>query len=124
MPEQYGLSFNVASGKKTTIAELVECARNEFGIKSEPKWGSMDNRKWDLEEWYGNADKVKECFGWNFRTELKDGLRKTFSWQEENKYEENILPAFNNRQSNKKITCVIACYKDAQAIPFLYERLI
>ncbi len=40
------------------------------------------------------------------------------------KYEDSILPAFLNPKLNPVITAIIACYKDAQAIPFMYERIV
>ena len=39
-------------------------------------------------------------------------------------YSSVILPAFNEPKKLNKITCVIACYKDAQAIPYMYERIV
>ncbi|NTW32462.1 MAG: NAD-dependent epimerase/dehydratase family protein [Bacteroidetes bacterium] len=123
-PEIYGESFNIASGKKVTIAELVELCRKEFCINDKPEWNSMNDRKWDLQDWYGNADKANEKLKWRCKTKLADGLKLTFDWQNEINYEENILPSFEDRKLNRKISCVIACYKDAQAIPMMYERLI
>lgn len=119
-----GNSYNIASGKKTTIRELVEIAIEQFNISSTPEWGSMPDRNWDLTEWYGNPVKTKTDLGWESRTGLAGGLKKTFEWQEKSNYESIVIPAFENPLLNPVITAVIACYKDAQAIPVMYERLV
>ena len=123
-PEIAGCSFNIASGKKTTIGEVVELCRKEFNITETPVWNSMENRQWDLQEWYGNPKKAAEVLKWRSKTELTEGFRKTLEWQESVGYETTVLPSFENKKSNRKISCVIACYKDEQAIPVMYERLV
>ncbi len=123
-PEFSGQSFNIASEKKTTIGELVELCREIFDIRQEPVWNSMVNRSWDLQDWYGNSTKAKELLKWSGQTNLAEGLRKTLEWQDKVEYENIILPSFENKKSNRKITCIIACYKDDQAIPVMYERLV
>ncbi|RDB06461.1 NAD-dependent epimerase/dehydratase family protein [Runella aurantiaca] len=119
-----GKSYNIATGEKTTMRELVETSRQTFGQTDVPVWGSMPNRGWDLSDWYGDPTEAQKDLGWKARTSLSDGLRLNKEWQEANQYEERILPAFANPKLNPVITAIIACYKDAQAIPFMYERLV
>ena len=123
-PKIRGKSYNIASGVKTTIGDLVEICRKEFGIKEEPLWGSMENRSWDLAEWYGDPTEAKKDLDWETKTPLNQGLRRYFDWQESIKYEDNLLTAFQNPYLNPVITAIIACYRDAEAIPFMYERLV
>ncbi|MEY4538513.1 MAG: hypothetical protein RLZZ306_270 [Bacteroidota bacterium] len=123
-PKISGKSYNIASGIKTTIGDLVEICRKEFGINEEPSWGSMENRSWDLAEWYGDPSEAKKDLDWEVKTPLNQGLRNYFNWQESIKYESNLLPAFQNPYLNPVITAIIACYRDAQAIPYMYERLV
>jgi nucleoside-diphosphate-sugar epimerase/glycosyltransferase involved in cell wall biosynthesis len=119
-----GRSYNIASGQKTTIGNLVEVVRQEFSIAETPVWGSMQNRQWDLAEWYGDPSAAHAYLGWQARTSLAEGLRRTLDWQRAVGYEDRVLPAFQNPYLNPVITAIIACYKDAQAIPFMYERLV
>jgi polyisoprenyl-phosphate glycosyltransferase len=121
-PEIYGHSINIASGEKTSMKQLAELTRKEFNVAAEPQWGSMPDRKWDLHEWVGNPAKAKELLGWQAMTSLVQGLRLTAEWHREKDYEKNILPFFKNPELNRKLSCVIACYKDAEAIPLMYER--
>lgn len=122
--EKSGRSYNIATGRKTTMGDLVEVTRKAFSIAKEPEWGSMSNRKWDLAEWFGDPAAFENDFGWKARTSLEDGLVRYSQWQDAVQYEARLIPAFENPKLNPVITAIIACYKDAQAIPFMYERLV
>lgn len=118
-----GQSINIASNKKTTIRDLATEVKDIFHIPADPVWGDFKNRKWDLQEWYGNADYAKKVLGWEATTPLREGLVKTYEWQKQYSkplYEKKIF----QDQVRHKITAVIACYKDAQAMPIMYERLV
>ncbi|NEU67002.1 NAD-dependent epimerase/dehydratase family protein [Spirosoma agri] len=123
-PEIRGRSYNIATGQKTTMRELVDAARQTFGLTLEPVWGSMNNRNWDLADWYGDPTAAETDLGWKATTTLGDGLRRTADWQISHEYESRVIPAFNTPTLNPVISPIIACYKDAQAIPFMYERLV
>ena len=122
-PEIYGQSFNIAAGEKVTIKRIVETAIREFGLSVTPEWNTISNRNWDLTDWYGNAEKAHQLLKWKAKTSLTEGLKKTAAWQKQVNYEGTILSAFQKFYDGK-ISCVIACYKDAQAIPVMYERII
>lgn len=122
--EKSGRSYNIATGRKTTMGDLVEVTRKAFSIAKEPEWGSMSNRKWDLAEWFGDPTAFENDFGWKARTSLEEGLIRYSQWQDAIQYEARVIPAFENPKLNPVITAIIACYKDAQAIPFMYERLV
>ncbi len=72
--------YNIGSGIKTTLADLVETARATFGLEKEPVWGSMADRKWDHAEWFANPEKAARELGWRATTSLSDGLRATQAW--------------------------------------------
>jgi nucleoside-diphosphate-sugar epimerase/glycosyltransferase involved in cell wall biosynthesis len=118
-----GQSINIASTIKTTIKDIATTAKEIFDIPTDPVWGDFTNRKWDLKEWYGNASLAKKLLNWQAVTTLKDGLIKTYNWQKEYSkplYEKKVY----QDQIQHKITAIIACYKDAQAMPIMYERLV
>lgn len=123
-PEIRGKSYNIASGIKTTMKQLVEVAKETFNITETPDWGSMPNRKWDLSDWYGDPTEANKDLGWYSKISLSEGLKQYHKWQTSIQYEDRLLPAFKNPYLNPVITAIIACYKDAQAIPFMYERLV
>ncbi|HRG88709.1 MAG TPA: glycosyltransferase, partial [Chitinophagales bacterium] len=117
-----GQSLNIASNKKTTIRDIATTIKEIFGIQQNPEWGDMPNRKWDLQEWYGDATLAKQQLGWQSETQLKDGLQKTADWQKA-----YSMPLYEKKLAQDKIrhklSAVIACYKDEQAIPYMYDRL-
>lgn len=124
-PERYGESFNIGSGRKTTIRELADVARQVFSVAEEPRFSTMESRRWDLSEWYANPGKASECLGWQARTPLAEGLRRTAEW-----YRALPDPAEYERLSKKyaldrvySVSAIVACYRDAQAIPIMVERL-
>ncbi len=119
-----GNSINIGSGQKTTLQDLTACVKKVFAIDKGPVWGTMSNRTWDTKDWYGNYEKAKQLIHWEPKTSLEEGLKKYAAWQQQNNYQERILPAFLIPQTFTKISPIIACYKDAQAIPFMYERLV
>jgi len=118
-----GESINIASGKKTSMQEIAALSKAIFEIPNEPTWGGFPNRPWDLKEWYGNPGLAKTVLNWEATTDLKEGLSKTYHWQK-NYAEPFYAKKTYQEQVTNKITAVIACYKDAQAIPVMYERLV
>ncbi len=61
-PDQYGDSFNVGSGVKTTIRELAHLAKREFHLDCEPEFSTMPARAWDLNDWYANPARAAAEF--------------------------------------------------------------
>ncbi len=117
-----GQSVNIASSNKTTIRDIAGTIKEIFNIRDEPQWGDMPNRKWDLKEWYGDAALAKELLGWQNETSLKEGLTKTYEWQKNYSmplYEKKLV----QDKIRHKLSAIIACYKDEQAIPVMHERL-
>ena len=123
--EDYGESFNIGSGQKTTIGEVAKVSREIFPIDTEPVYNSMQNRNWDISDWYADATKAKDLLGWKVKINFQEGLIKTVEWYRGLEDKERY------HQSSKKfgldtkysVTAIIACYKDDQAIPIMYERL-
>jgi len=79
-----GEVFNVGSGVRTTLGELVQLVREQFGIQSEPAWGSMPDRSWDHPAWFANPAKAFAALGWRSTTALREGLAATARWIEDN----------------------------------------
>jgi nucleoside-diphosphate-sugar epimerase len=75
LPER-GAVYNVASGTQTTLGELVDVAREVFGITAQPDWGSMEQRDWDTSTWVGDPSKINSQLGWRPRVSLEEGLER------------------------------------------------
>jgi nucleoside-diphosphate-sugar epimerase/glycosyltransferase involved in cell wall biosynthesis len=123
-PELRGESFNIATGRKTTMRDLASLARSAFGVTAEPVFGSMPNRRWDVEDWHGNPSKAEKRLAWKAEVGLEAGLRTTLEWQQRIDYAA-VKRGYVSQGEGKptEITAIIACYKDAQAIPEMHERL-
>lgn len=115
-----GISLNIASGVNTTLEDVAKIAKEVFKIKEDPDFGSMANRKWDMAQWYGNPELAKKLIEWQYKTQFKDGLRLTAAWERE---AETKLKYVSVPLKEKKISAILACYKDEQSIPVLFERL-
>ncbi|HEX5269526.1 MAG TPA: NAD-dependent epimerase/dehydratase family protein, partial [Gemmataceae bacterium] len=120
----YGESFNIGTGRKTTIGDVAAVAAEQFGLPGAPAF-TMPERGWDVQDWYAQIDKARQRLGWQPRTDFRAGLRRTADWYK-------ALPDKQRyAQSSKKfgldtvysVSAVIACYKDNRAIPIMYQRL-
>src|SRR5207253_5753525 len=86
---------------------------------------TMPSRDWDMPDWYADISKVRNRFGWSPRVPLEEGLARMAEWYRDLPDKPRYL------QSSKKfgldtkhsVSAIIACYKDGQAIPIMYERL-
>ena len=79
-----GEVFNVGSGLRTTLGDLVQLVRELFGIHAEPAWGSMPDRSWDHPAWFADPAKALTTLGWRATTSLRDGLAASARWIEDN----------------------------------------
>jgi nucleoside-diphosphate-sugar epimerase/glycosyltransferase involved in cell wall biosynthesis len=119
-----GESINIGTGIKTTLEDLAIIAKKIFKIEGLPKWGTMSNRNWDTDEWFGNFKKAKNLIAWEPEIYIEEGLIRTINWQKSINYTNTVLSAFSFPENLIKISPIIACYKDAKAILIMYERLI
>lgn len=126
LPEShYGDSFNIGSGHKTTIEDVARCAAAVFSIPGEPAYGTMDERKWDIADWYSDQTSTSSIIGWSARTDFAAGLQQTAQWYRSIPDKESYQRSSKQfgLDSKSSVTAIVACYKDGQAIPIMYERL-
>jgi dolichol-phosphate mannosyltransferase len=130
--EARGAILNIGTGTKTSMADVAQLAAEEFGLAGAPVFGDV-RRPWDLQEWFGDPRLVQEVLGWRAGTPLAEGLHRTRLWYEEGDRRDLLLPDLSVQAVNApaeapeepvlNISAVIACYRDAQAVPVMYERL-
>jgi nucleoside-diphosphate-sugar epimerase/glycosyltransferase involved in cell wall biosynthesis len=123
-PSDYGNSFNIGSGRQTTIAELARIASEVFRIEEKPRF-TMPNRTWDLSTWYAKTESAKGRLSWAPTVSISEGLTQTASWmksiQDLSAYERSSK--IHGIDVQYSVSAIIACYKDAEAIPIMYSRL-
>jgi len=123
-PGLYGENFNIGTGIKTTISDLVDVTRRVFNVTEEPQFGTMEGRAWDLAEWYSDPQKAIDRLGWQPRIKLDEGLSSMALWVEQLSDSELIGASKKNIKARKRsVSAIIACYKDCEAIPVMYQRL-
>ena len=118
--------FNICSGEATSMEQVASITRKLFGISEEPLFGPA-LRPWDLSKWYGNPARANKEMNWRSETNFADGLKRTLDWYSQGKNNQYLEVDFNSSASSldkKKISAVVACYKDAQAIPHMHRRLV
>jgi len=126
-PEIAGESFNIGTGIRTSLATLADLTRRLFAIAEEPRFSPGAGRSWDLDNWYANAEKAKKLLGWTAKIKLEEGLVSTRAWWKHYLASADFAKLTKKDQPLKEkqsVSAVIACYKDAQAIPIMHERLV
>ncbi len=116
-----GLTVNVASGVRTTLEEVAQAAQAEFKLSEGPTFGTMQNRRWDLSNWYGNPELARDKMKWAFTVDFKKGLALTADWE---RRAGTLLTTAPPVPVQKTISFIIACYRDHQAIPVMYQRIV
>jgi len=120
----YGESFNIGTGQKTTIGQCASVARQLFSIPVAPVF-TMPSREWDLQDWYANIEKVRTRIGWEPRTAFPEGLKRTAEWFQH--LPDRTLYFQASKQfgldTKHSVSAIIACYRDNLAIPIMYRRL-
>ena len=124
-PEDCGESFNIGSGKKTSIGEVAAVAQELFKIPIGPTYGAMSNRQWDISEWFANPAKAEVRLRWKARTLFPEGLARTAEWYRsiEDKDKYHRASKQFGLDTKHSVSAIVACYKDDNAIPVMYDRL-
>jgi dolichol-phosphate mannosyltransferase len=125
-PAIAGESFNIGTGVQTSLSELASLARESFQLDADPQFLPEAGRAWDVDLWRADISKAGRLLDWKPAVPLKEGLRKTFCWWKEylaNERFETLTKKTGAHPVKTSISAVIACYRDAEAIPIMYERL-
>ncbi|HEX3864308.1 MAG TPA: NAD-dependent epimerase/dehydratase family protein [Stellaceae bacterium] len=122
--DRYGESYNIGSGSMTTIGMFAQLCQELFVLPGEPHF-TMPSRTWDVPHWFSNPAKAETELGWRARTPLRDGLQAMAEWcrslDDIGRYEKSSKKF--GPDEIRSVSAVIACYRDAQAIPIMYSRL-
>lgn len=74
-----GQEFNLASGKETKIIDLANMINKLTGNKAGIKFAAR--RKWDTKSrLLASVERAKELVGYEPKTPIEEGLRKTIKW--------------------------------------------
>lgn len=78
-----GEVYNLASGMQTRIKDLAETINRLTGNSAAPEF--KPKRNWDRSGCrYGSVQKAKEKLGFEAKTSIEEGLKKTILWTQKN----------------------------------------
>jgi UDP-glucose 4-epimerase len=76
----FGEVYNLSSGKKTLVKDLVKIILNAFNLPQDYKVIELPNTPGDSFGFHSNPDKIKKHLGWEPKINLNDGLKKYCNW--------------------------------------------
>ncbi|HXK69793.1 MAG TPA: UDP-glucose 4-epimerase, partial [Caldisericia bacterium] len=74
--------YNLGTGKEVSVNELFDIISNVSDCKGlDPVY--LEKRAGEIERIALNAEKAKKEFGWEPKTDISDGIRKTYEFFQE-----------------------------------------
>lgn len=83
-PEKDAGIYNIGTGVSTTLERALTIIKEEIGSTIDITWGSMPGRSFDTAIWQADSEKARAVLGWEPKTSLEEGIRKTVAWFKEN----------------------------------------
>lgn len=80
-----GGTFNVCSGKETSVRDVVEIVLELTQSNADPLWGAVPYRPDEMWRLSGDPTLAHDVLGWTATTPLREGLRRTIEWFRENR---------------------------------------
>ena len=114
--------FNIGTGQPVKMEDVAKVAIEVGNLSVTPSFGDP-LRDWDLVDWYANPKKANDLLGWHPQFTFKEGFSKTKLWYTKTSNAHLLGLRAQHQRRTSRISAVVACYKDAQAIPIMYERL-
>ena len=89
-----GEVVNLGSNNEVSINQIITLVSNYLGKKIKVKTDKKRIRpkKSEVERLFSDSSKAKSFFGWNPKTNIEEGIKKTISWIEKNidRYKDEI----------------------------------
>ncbi len=124
VPADFGESFNIGTGRQTTIGEVAATAHELFQLADAPAF-TMPERAWDVHAWFANPAKARTRLGWEARTPFRDGLERMIAWYQTLPDPEQYYHASKKfgLDTVYSVSAVVFCANAAASLPAVYERL-
>jgi nucleoside-diphosphate-sugar epimerase len=78
--EYAGETFNLGSGQKTRLEDLVTLVLRAAGSSSLPRWEALPGLAYDANSWQADMTKTFEAFAWRPRVAIADGIADTVAF--------------------------------------------
>ena len=82
-PQAKGQIINIGSGIPIKIADLAKKIETMIGKKGLVNLGGKPYRKNEIMDYYVDLKKAKDILGWNAKTSLEEGLKKTIAYYQD-----------------------------------------
>ena len=79
-PISFGEVYNLSSGKKTVVKELVKSILIAFNLPMDYKVVELPNTPGDSFGFHSNPNKIKSHLSWKPKVELNEGLKEYYKW--------------------------------------------
>lgn len=79
-----GEYFNIGTGIQSTLKDMVDISVKVTQKTAPFKWGSMEGRSWDTNNWVADISKARQLLKWTPKTSLEQGLKLTWNWFQKN----------------------------------------
>jgi UDP-glucose 4-epimerase len=73
-------TFNVGTGKGTTVLELIQAFEESTGLKL--NWNFTNRRPGDVIEIFANTDRSNQELQWKAKKNIHDAMRDAWRWQQ------------------------------------------
>jgi polyisoprenyl-phosphate glycosyltransferase len=122
--ESFGESFNIGTGTFTSMEDIDRLIRDLFPIEASTRF-EYPQRHWDTGRWFAQTEKAEKVLDWQASTPLEQGLAKTKEWFAARELHLDYTHSAKEHLPDTRysVSAIIACYKDALAIPILHESL-
>lgn len=122
-----GRTLNICTGIETTMEEVARVASREFGLTVAPRFGEF-SRPWDLSSWVGDPALSERVIGWRYRTSFPQGFHLTRLASEKSAAtvittHSTVTQDYECHREDAVVSVIVACYRDAEAIPIMYDRV-
>ena len=77
--DNYYDTFNIGTGKGTSVLELIKCFENVTENKLNFKIG--DRREGDVAECFADVSKANKILNWKSELSIKDSLLSSWNWE-------------------------------------------
>ncbi len=75
-----GEYFNIGTGIQSSIKNVVDLAVKVTKENTNFKWGKMEGRNWDTNNWVADISKARQLLGWAPQISLEKGIELTWDW--------------------------------------------
>ena len=95
-------TFNVGSGEKITIKQIVDTLLNIFGSNLKPK-PNLEYRKGDVRHCFADISKIKSKLGYSPKITLKEGMKELVEWSRNQEANDKVTEAYAELKKKKLI---------------------